>query len=599
MDPRSPKRRRISQDQDQDHDHNQDQGPDDARDVPRLSPRVTRARRSSYASPTRASLARTDPAGLEQRDNETRERQQQRATEAAAARQATEDDARGRKSEATEPQTTAAPRRASTRSTATPAAAAPSPNRPNPRPFPPPGPIDDDPFPRTSRPQPATGITIPGPREPSLPPSNPDSIASTPPKGIHSSPSKWRASKRGRTPKSSPLKQSPLHARSEARNNNQESPSARRSRDAFAQPSQDENADLNPNVDPARKIPNQDPAKRKQRDKLQQELEQLQRDWRVASAENQRLLRLQTSGRRVAATNQAAILDLLRRHLVPADLLAQPPQSQQLLMAALNPMGLVPFQMANTENATNEELESLANIKSHHPVVMTSEEELPYLQLFSPFEITTTIVAEARTADQPFRQRRLINIRSRETPPLFHSRVEMIVNPMTLAILELSISAIDPAAKQELGPFADKICTGRCNRSMQRNVGVLSWAMGEWHRIALQRAEAWARLEQQLADKNAFFDAAAKLRVGKRRIQEIDEPDGPQATPVKNADILRFMGQQSFEIAVDQDGSAAHIRLEWVIGFDWTGEAESKVSALVGVPGKCKSTTHLVVSIVC
>lgn len=369
-----------------------------------------------------------------------------------------------------------------------------------------------------------------------------------------------------------------------------QSPSARRSRNVLAQPGQDENVDLNPNVDPARKIPNQDPAKRKQRDKLQQQYEQLQRDLRIASAENQRLLRLQTSGRRVAATNQSAILDLLRRHLVPADLLAQPPQSQQLLMTALNPMGLVPFGTADTDNATNEELESLANIKSHHPVVMTSEEELPYLQLFSPFEITTTIAAE-RTAGQPFRQRRLINIRSRESPPLFHSRIEMTVNPMSLEILELDVPAMDPAAKQELDPFVEKICSGRCNRSMQRNVGVLSWAMGEWHRIALQRAEGWARLEKELADKNAFFDAAAKLRTGKRRLQEIDGPESTSAAPLKNADIIRFMGQQAFEIAIDQDGdpsSAAHIRLEWVIGFDWTGEAESKISALFGIPGKCE-----------
>ncbi|KAJ2980555.1 hypothetical protein NQ176_g2569 [Zarea fungicola] len=51
------------------------------------------------------------------------------------------------------------------------------------------------------------------------------------------------------------------------------------------------------------------------------------------------------------------------------------------------------------------------------------------------------------------------------------------------------------------------------------------------------------------------------------------------------------MGKQAYDIPIEapSDGrreNAAHIRLQWKIGFDWTGEAESKLSVLVGVPGK-------------
>lgn len=422
-----------------------------------------------------------------------------------------------------------------------------------------------------------------------------DPVTSTPPKGIHSSPSKWRSGGKRKAVRSSPLKQPPLRGDGSTET---ATVSPARQRRTPRQPlaEQDENADLNPAVDPARKILTEDSTKRKERDQLQHELTQLRQDLQTASRENERLLRLQSAGRSAEPANKDRVLDLLRRYLLPEDLLSQPPQSQQMLMAALNPMGLLPFSKPVEANATKEELESLANIKSHHPVVMTAEEELPYLQLFSPFEITTSIAALPRTTEHPFRQRRIINVRSRQTPSLFHSRLEMIVNPMTLAILEMGISALDPAAKHELGAFAEKICSGQVNRSMQRNVGVLSWAMGEWHRVSILRAEAWARLEKEVADKRSFLDAAAKLRTRKRRIDhEGDSSKGPQQ-PVKNADLIRFMGQQNFDITIPVDpvdNSTAELRLQWKIDFDWTGEAENKLSILIGVPGRCKHQSNV------
>lgn len=478
------------------------------------------------------------------------------------------------------------------------AVAAQSP-RPNPRPFPPPAPDGEDdmqPFiGRTSRRSPVTGISVSRTTEPVLPQGLSDNITSTPPKGIHSSPSRWRGGTR-RTPKSSPLKQPPLRPEGETTRRISDSP-LRRQRTASRPPlvQQDENAglQLHPSVDPLRKIPNGDQDKKRERDELQKELTQLQADLELATRESARLLLMQTTGRNIATQNEKAILDLLRRCLVPADLLAQPPQSQQLVMAALNPMGLLPFSKLPSAQATQVELESLKNIKSHHPVAMTAEEELPYLRMFSAFDMTSSIASLPRTAEHPFRQRRLITLRSRQTPPLFQSRVEMIVNPMTLAILELKVSALEPAAKQELGPFIEKICNGRCNRSMQRNVGILTWAMGEWQRVASRRATTWSRLAAELATKDEFYQTVAGLRTKRRRQDHDAENARRKARRVGNVDLMRFLGQQSFDIAIDPDGegdesSTPQLRLEWKISFDWTGEARNHLAVLIGVPGKCK-----------
>ncbi|PHH71079.1 hypothetical protein CDD80_5540 [Ophiocordyceps camponoti-rufipedis] len=80
--------------------------------------------------------------------------------------------------------------------------------KPNPRPLPPPAPEGEDelnPFMgHALRRSPVTGISIPPPPEPELPPSVPDPLLSTPPRGIHSSPSRWKGKSKAK--KSSPLK---------------------------------------------------------------------------------------------------------------------------------------------------------------------------------------------------------------------------------------------------------------------------------------------------------------------------------------------------------------------------------------------------------
>ncbi|POR32187.1 Uncharacterized protein TPAR_07626 [Tolypocladium paradoxum] len=576
----------------------------------------SRRKRPSFASPTKASLARHNPQILERRRSASpskpaSSRPAARRPSIAGSEQSLSDLLTAR------PITTAENVPASElgreedemlQSEAGPSsgrsvrrirgglAAAPrrSPAKPNPRPLPPPAPEGDDelnPFiGHTLRRSPITGVSIPPPPEPELPPAVPDAVSSTPPRGIHSSPLRWRG--RDKVKKSSPLKPQPERPPSaEPSKKPGLAPRALpRAGEGPSEPLRD--VDLNTTTNHARMVKVFDPneAKKRERDTLRAEIVRLRSDLGTADKENERLRLMQASGQTVAPTNEDGVLDLIQRALISSDETPRPAPSHQMVQAVLNPMGLLPFGRSSLiTSSLTDDPEDMEIIKSHHPVSMNADEELPYLQLFSPFSVTSSIAVLPPLPNQPLRQRRLVTLRSRDLPGLFTAKLEMVVNAMNLGILELSVASLEPSAKYELGPFVDKICSGKCNRTMQRNVGILTWAMGEWYRVAVQRARFWSRLEEQLGSREQLLESVAETRTRRRQQKDArPEQDEKTSTLRDRADLIRFLGLQSYDVNVPVPPGSSNepsLRLEWKIGFDWTGEAQSSVAILVGVPG--------------
>ncbi|RDA88171.1 hypothetical protein CP532_6803 [Ophiocordyceps camponoti-leonardi (nom. inval.)] len=664
-----------------------------------------RRKRPSFASPTKSSIARFNPTILERRRSASPAKPEgsqpaaRRGSDAGSDRSLSElftpQQPAEKVTAASEPDSREKEMRHRSEKESAGTMRPFSIAKPNPRPLPAPAPEGEDdlnPFiGHTLRRSPVTGVSMPPPPEPELPPSVPDPMLTTPPRGIHSSPSRWKGKSKAK--RSSPLKApaelpvetgpgyeaetessrrpaaepsnepgqeaskkagtEPPSKKSEGEHSRKRSgtgsrkklaaqpskkPGAEQPKKSRAEPSKKTGSEsgkksgtenskkssgspsgspqeaeppcdfaLDPTTNKARRVAahTADEDKLKERDQLQVEIAKLKSDLKIASAENERLRLMQTSGRTVAPVDEDAVMDLLRRQFLSADEASRPDLSRQLTQAILNPMGLLPFgrpSQATQQSATDEGGE-LDTIKSHHPVSMTAEEELPYLELFTPFSVESSVAVLPTKPGRPLRQRRMVTLRSRDVPGLFTAKVEMTVNAMSLSITDLAVTSLEPSARFELKPFADKICSGDCNRTMQRNVGILSWAMAEWYRVAKQRSLFWLRLERSLGSPDKALKAATEMRESRRQRrrrqqqqQQHNEDEAEAEASVKTedrcamADLMRYLGQQAFEIRVPagrgSDGDECSLRLEWKISFDWTGEARSKVTTLIGVPGK-------------
>ncbi|KAI0007560.1 hypothetical protein F4779DRAFT_619452 [Xylariaceae sp. FL0662B] len=616
----------------------------------------TRRRRPSFASPTKASLARSNPE-IVRRRNAART---QPSNDAPAASELGDPTGNGSDSQMPASETGTAAEGAELAETNRDAQQRPSapasqpkspirratgamasqprrtPNKPTPRPLPPPSAEEEElinPFRgRNLRRSPPPGV-LPNvePEEPELPPtptekglSDPTSVH-TSPLGIHNTPSKRPRRSRvlAERIKSSPLKQPPLRppelelAKKPTR--------GRRSLETTEQDNEFAIATRSPSTNnkkrklhPARNISEPDPLadKKALRDSLLGEVASLESDLRLAARENSRLHQLQQTRRATLPFTEPedgeGLLDLLRRHALPPEKEPAPDETQDFLEVALNPIAFLPFGKANTtlpslftSRQDSEEDAEEAPI-SHHPIPMTAEEELFYLQVFTPLTFTSTVSTLPRQEDAenpgPLMQKHVISASSTTPPGLFAAKIEMTVNTKTLSIAELSVPGLDPSAVGELGPFVEKVIQGGANSALTRNVSVITWAMSEWVRVATKRARFWHTVEQELGNEEGIAKCTREMRKGARRrprrppaAEEEGEDDDEGLGEAgkhrfRKADLFSHIGRTSLnlDLSGSTDGAteALTVRIQWRIEFDWTGEAQSKMGLLIGAPAK-------------
>lgn len=520
-----------------------------------------------------------------------------------------------------------------------------TPNKPSPRPLPRPSGEEEElinPFRgRVLRRSPAPGSGAPEPEEPELPPtptqvglSDPASIQ-TSPVGIHNTPTRRPRRSRALAEriKSSPLKQPPVfpggftNLEFTKESTREESPSRTVQRALRAQPQKRKRRRKS---HPARNIEELDPLAEKKglRDSLLAEIASLKSDLTLAIQENDRLYQVQQSGRASSTLkvpgDKDGLLDLLRRHALPPEKETPPHPSQDWLEVALNPISFLPFSKTNPslpslfapqQDHVEEKNEELPI--SHHPVSMTAEEELPYLQVFTPLAFTSTISIVPRDDLAhlgPPLQKHTISASS-VPPGLFAAKIEMTVNTKTLAIAELSVPRLEPTAAGELGPFVEKVVQGTSTSALTRNVSVVTWAMSEWVRVATKRARFWCAVARELGTREGLAKCAKKMRKGPKRKgrpgrpplvdEDGEDGDGLEAQAgnkgklrFSKSDLLPNLGRTSFDLEMsdpDDPDEIPNVRIQWRIDFDWTGEAQSKMGLLVGAPAKCKSPCPMLV----
>ncbi|KAI1323110.1 hypothetical protein F5Y16DRAFT_354027 [Xylariaceae sp. FL0255] len=653
--------------------------------------RSSRLNRPSFASPTKSSLARSNPDILTRRHSERRNSEAPAASEPDNNSNRSHDSDEGLLSAQLEADSETGrildaqssdriDNKGKGKETAVaPAARSTSPVRkagggfvnkpkrsplknvlPSPRPLPPPSTEEEeliDPFKgrrRLAR-SPPPGVLPPVDREePELPPtptqkglSDPSSVISSP-----LSPSKRprRSKVLAEKMKSSPLKQPPLRPPEEDVFEEGEpiegfstKLKASISRDPLRNSPKRRKKKKRPH--PARQVEEPDPLADKKglRDSLLAEVAKLQKDLEITSRENERLNMWQESKRGdpepPSAEEQKQLIDVLGRHALPPEEESAPDPIQDWLEAAMNPILFLPFGQSNASSIppmtfpipqpkSQESEDPLPPPVSHHPIHMTADEELPYLQVFTPLAFTSTITTIPREEAQeggedfentnanPLLQKHTISITS--TPPgLFIAGIEMVVNTKTLSIADLTVPRLDPAAVNELGPYIERLLQdsggSKCS-ALTRNISVITWAMGEWVRMATRRARFWHSVEREMGTAEDLLACAKSMRQasssrrkrwrgrpGRRAAAEDSDEESDAGSKKKRsqpskAELLALMGRSHFDLDLtgaviggdggggDGDDGQLTARIQWSIEFDWTGEASSKIGFLLGAP---------------
>ncbi|KAE8453641.1 hypothetical protein EG329_009152 [Mollisiaceae sp. DMI_Dod_QoI] len=448
----------------------------------------------------------------------------------------------------------------------------------------------DDPLislgrPRSSRGQGMAELFTSARPEPELPPTPiqrgiPDPIVTTPPTGIHDTPSKRARKSKALSEK---LKSSPLKPKDPPPQ----------------EPSKDKQPELQekPQTEPvkrrksARFIIPEDPhaAKKKARDNLLKELQQLQADVALANQENERLrVRAELKKKGPTAPNSDELLAVLTRATAPerpAELKPKPTSIFKSIGAFL------PFHSRRKPAPLPI---SEKPLPSHLPIAL--DDPLPYLQAFSTLTYTSTITLlpsnpvpsdnSSQELEQPLMQKHLIS--ASHPSGLFATRFAMMVDTSSLSISSIDILRLDMNAEKELGTFIRG--RARDEGPLGRDITVICWAMSRWIEVSIKRAQFWCAVEQEFGTPEARIKSLQRKKKRKRHgsVLENDESvaadgeDEHEKRKWTRKQLLPHFGRSSMELVNDE----VELRFEWKISFDWTGEVESSIAAAARVPRK-------------
>lgn len=415
--------------------------------------------------------------------------------------------------------------------------------------------------------------------EPELPPTPrqrgiADPIVTTAPTGIHNTPSKTarRSKALGAKLRSSPLK--PRAELSPEVKAFQQPPAKRRKSTRFSIPH-----------DPHE-------AKKKVRDNLLEELQQLQADVSLANKENERI-RLHhesKSTRSARASNADEILDLLSRSTAPEKQERKPEPISALKATNL----FLPF---SGRRKTQQIIPLIEKpLSSNLPIKLN--DPLPHLQLFSHLTYTSIITLlppdhissneSTIEVSQPIFHHHQIS--ASHPSGLFSARLSMVTDTSSLTISSLNLDALDPNAEPELGSFIRK----RVNADgpLGKDIGIVCWAMGRWTEVSVTRAKFWCEAEREFGSEEGRRRGVEKGGKRKRKrkggVGEDADADGgeerEEAGKWTRKELFRQMGRTSLCISTED----VELRVEWKIGLDWMGDVESMVDIDFELPGSCE-----------
>ena len=442
------------------------------------------------------------------------------------------------------------------------------------------------------------------PEEPELPPTPTqrglaDPIVTTPPSGIHNTPGKRDRARLKKALKSSPLKPRDERPQDETAmkatslssisKTKEAGPTPRpalmpRNANVKEKPQRRKSARFSIPVDPHA-------AQKKERDALVEQLKQLQADVALANQETERLRLLQqttskNSSQKIPARNSEELVSMLTRSIAekapPSPISSQP----TTIFNSIN--AFLPFRPRRKVNAvlTPRAQEALEKpLPSMLP--LHQSDPLPFLQAFSPLRYTQTIsLLPSAPAKDPSSSVQLQEhvISAYHPSQLFLSKISLVVNTTNQTIHNLEILRLDAAAEQELGDFLRQ-------KAEAKELSVVGWAIGRWAECAIARARFWCAIHSEFSSMDSLQAAVQhykNINNKRKRVNsaaaEAEDDTNNKARRWTRVDLLLHMQRTSYEISSEE----LVLRIEWRLVFDWTGEAENCISAMIKLPPNCK-----------
>ena len=202
---------------------------------------------------------------------------------------------------------------------------------------------------------------------------------------------------------------------------------------------------------------------------------------------------------------------------------------------------------------------------SHAPLDL--EDSLPYLQAFHPFTVTSTAtLSPSSIASGSYKEEKLLTLISPDK--LLRLELKLVVDMADETVDSLDLLRISPWADAELGSWVRPVCE-------LGDVSTIGWATARYWKVNAVRAKIFARCRKRFLNLLSASEATANS-------SSEDETDRqtPASKGISRQLLHELLGRDSLTFS---DGVVS-LCITWNISFDWTGEAESHVSACAAYP---------------
>ncbi|KAI1003605.1 hypothetical protein K3495_g4605 [Podosphaera aphanis] len=348
-------------------------------------------------------------------------------------------------------------------------------------------------------------------------------------------------------------------------------------------------------------------SKRHIRDSLARELEQLHADVVLAKAENERL-RLSNKDSSSYQKLDQEVCSMLLRATEEKNKAENKNEEKSIFknLSAFLPFSSRRRRLASTQMKTT----FLDKVPAIGPQVM--ENSLPYLQAFTPLTWSSKIAilqaytsAASNDAVQTNAREEILQqiVTASHPQGFFSARLSFTVDVASRTVRSLSLLKLPACAEVELGTFirSENRDTQIFDRgNIDREIGVVCYAMGRWVEVSLQRARFWSRIVQRYATPEARrLSLKSKNQSKRKRKQAAGGADKEGGEDLDTSSwtlkqLLPHLGRSTLCISnstastsinsESDDPHGVELLFEWNLKFDWTGEVTSHLAACVRAP---------------